>query len=114
MKLSYREKAIKKKITIEDKEYLIELKYLCNLRLYIKVRQKGKRKWEDMKLLDKEREKLNKLYWKKKEALYYAYWLDCLRLRIPTLDSILRELKKELAKKLSEKLKKDILKSEIY
>ena len=114
MKISYREEAIKEKITIEDKEYLIELKYLYHLHLSIKVRQKGKRKWEDIELLDKEREKLYKLYWKKKEEAYYDYWLDCLRLRIPTLDSILQELKKELAKKLSEKLKNDILKSEIY
>ena len=102
MKISYREEAIKEKITIEDKEYLIELKYLYHLHLSIKVRQKGKRKWEDIELTSRETRVMLRLTGKK----WYTYYVNCMRSRLPMLDNILQELKEELAEEVAKRILK--------
>ncbi len=98
-------KEVERRITIEDKEYLISLildDESCIRYLYVSVknRQKGKRKWQDIELTSRESRVLLGLTGKR----WYTYYVNCMRSRLPMLDDILQELKEELAEKVTKRI----------
>lgn len=100
-------KEVERRITIEDKEYLISLRLddsscINYLNVSVKNRQKGKRKWQDIELTSRESRVMLRLTGKK----WYTYYVNCMRSRLPMLDNILQELKEELAEEVTKRILK--------
>lgn len=101
-----------------DIEYLIELRLNGNeyspvyqrFDIDVSYRQKGKKKWNELKINRQLKEEIDNLSWKSRYAERNKLFISSVSEFIPNIEQILEELKEQLA----EDVRNQILKIKFY